>query len=153
MIKLTDNKNTFLEEHTAYIEENKKQNNKIAYYYDFNWHGFTYNNTKSDYGLGVDIKFNTFNFEEDSIGGVTEYLSVKIDLQEGKLILEIDNNLLFENVEVIKFFIDDTNSKFYKHLSVEEGETLIKEYCRQAKANEIPYIELTGSAIAFSYVD
>ncbi|EDZ49877.1 putative RTX-family protein [Bacillus cereus AH1134] len=74
-------------------------------------------------------------------------------MKEEKLIIEIDNNPLFETVEVIKFFIDDTNSKFYKHLSVEEGELLIKEYCLQAKNNEIPYIELSGSPIAFSYVD
>ncbi|MCU5081050.1 hypothetical protein OB985_26335 [Bacillus cereus] len=150
---MTNNTDTFIEDHIKYIEENRKKNKKIAYYYDFNWHGFTYNNKKSDYGFGVDIKFNTFDFEEDSIGGVTEYLSVKIDLKEEKLIIEIDNNPLFETVEVIKFFIDDTNSKFYKHLSVEEGELLIKEYCLQAKNNEIPYIELSGSPIAFSYVN
>ncbi|EJQ36010.1 hypothetical protein IEE_05486 [Bacillus cereus BAG5X1-1] len=147
------NTNKFDEEHAKYIEENKEKNKKIAYSYAFNWFGFTYNGLKSDYGFDATIKFNTLEFEADCIGGVTEYLSVRIDLEEEKLITEIDNNPLFKSVEVIKFFIDDTNSKFYKKLSVEEGEALIKEYCRQAKANEIPHIELTGSAIAFSYVD
>ncbi|MBG9530774.1 hypothetical protein ABE48_06105 [Bacillus thuringiensis] len=147
------NERKTLEENAKYIEDNRENNKKIAYYYDFNWHGFTYNDKQSDYGFGVDIKFNTFDFEEDGIGGVTEYLSVKINLQEEKLIIEIDNNPLFETVEVIKFFIDDTNSKFHEHLSVEKGEALIKEYCQQAKNNEIPHIELTGSAIAFSYVN
>lgn len=151
---MTNDTNDFLKEQAEYIEENKK----IAYYYDFNWNGFSYNGLKSDYAFGVGIKFNTFDFEADCIGGVTKYLSVKIDLQEEKLIIEIDNNPLFENVEIIYYFIEDQNSKFHKKLNVEEGhgeegETLIKEYCRQAKTNEIPHIELTGSAIAFSYVD
>ncbi|MEH6889323.1 hypothetical protein V7024_06230 [Bacillus sp. JJ864] len=149
----TNSTDTFLEEHTKYIEENREKNKKIAYSYSFNWFGFTYNGSKSDYGFDVTIKFNTFEFEADCIGGVTNYLSVRIDLEEGKLISEIDNNLLFGSVEVIDFFIDDTSSKFYKKLSVEEGEALIKEYCKQVKDNEIPHVELTGSAVAFKYVD
>ncbi|MGX5608736.1 hypothetical protein ACWKTZ_20215 [Bacillus cereus] len=150
---MTNNPDDFLREHAAYIEENKKSNKKISYTYDFNWFGFTYNGVKSDFGFDATIKFNTFDFEPDRIGGVTQYLSAKIDLQEEKLVIEIENNSLFETIEVISFFIDDTNSKFYKILNVEEGETLIKEYCRQAKTNKIPYIELTGSPIAFSYED
>ncbi|TKI79836.1 hypothetical protein FC701_30420 [Bacillus mycoides] len=143
----------FLKEHADYIEKSKGANKKIAYSYSFNWFGFTYNGLKSDYCFDATIKFDTFEFEEDCIGGVTDYLSARINLQEERLITEIDPNVLFNDVEVIDFFIDDTNSGFYKKLNVEEGEELIKEYCRQAKENKLLHIELTGSAIAFRYVD
>lgn len=141
------------EEHFNYIEESKGENKKIAYGYVFNWHGFTYNGLKSDYAFDATIKFNTHKFEEDAIDGVTNYLSVKIDIHNEKLITEIDSNSVFDSVEIIEFFIDDINSNFYKILSIEEGMTLLKEFCRQAKANELPYLELTASPIAFKYVD
>ena len=148
---MNENEKLFLEEHAAYIEENRKEKKKIVYAYAFNWHGFTYENEKDDFGFCADVKFHTFEFEEDYIGGVTQYLSARIDLQEEKLVLEIDKNLLFESVEVINFDIDKGN--FYKRFTVEEGEELIQEYCRQAKNNELPHIELTGSAVAFRYED
>ncbi|EJR24913.1 hypothetical protein IIE_06380 [Bacillus cereus VD045] len=141
------------EENAKYIEDSKDKNKKIAYSYSFNWFDFTYNGKKSDYRLDATIKFNTFEFEEDCIGGVTNYLSARIDLQEEKLITQIDPNVLFNDVEVIDFFIDDTNSGFYKKLNVEEGKLLIKEYCRQAKENKLLHIELTGSPLAFRYVE
>jgi hypothetical protein len=147
------NEGNFLKEHAGYIEESKAEYKKIAYSYSFNWFGFTYNGLKSDYCFDATIKFNTFEFEEDCIGGVTDYLSVRINLQEEELITQIDPNVLFNNVEVIDFFIDDTNSGFYKKLSVEEGELLIREYCKQAKENKLSHIELTGSPLAFRYVD
>lgn len=100
---------------------------------------------KSDYSFDATIKFNTHKFEEDALDGVTNYLSVKIDIDNEKLITEIDSNSLFDSVEIIEFFIDDINSNFYKILSIEEGMTLLKEFCRQAKANELPYLELTAS--------
>ncbi|WP_423775025.1 hypothetical protein [Bacillus cereus] len=141
------------EETAKYIEDSKDKNKKIAYSYAFNWFGFTYNGSKSDYCLVATIKFNTFEFEEDCIGGVTDYLSTRINLQEEELITRIDPNELFNDVEIIDFFIDDTNSGFYKKLNVEEGKLLIKEYCRQAKGNKLSHIELTGSPLAFGYVE
>ncbi|WP_197232172.1 hypothetical protein [Lysinibacillus sphaericus] len=150
---MTNNTNKFLQEHASYTEENKKNNKKIVYGYSFNWIGFTYNGLKSEYSFDVDIKFNTFDFEADRMEGVTQYLSVRIDLQKEKLIIEIDNNPLFKSVEAIIFYIDDTISPTFKKLNIDEGEMLIKEYCRQAKANELSYIELTGSPVAFSYED
>jgi hypothetical protein len=147
------NGENFLKEHADYIEESKGENKRIAYSYSFNWFGFTYNGLKSDYCFDATIKFNTFEFEEDCIGGVTHYLSARVNLQEEELITEIDPNVLFNDVEVIDFFIDDTNSGFYKKLNVEEGKALIKEYCRQAKENKLSHIELTGSPLAFRYVD
>ncbi|MGS2748731.1 hypothetical protein ACVAMH_17790 [Bacillus zanthoxyli] len=147
------NGENFLKEHADYIEESKGGNKRIAYSYSFNWFGFTYNGLKSDYCFDATIKFNTFEFEEDCIGGVTDYLSARVNLQEEELITEIDPNVLFNDVEVIDFFIDDTNSGFYKKLNVEEGKALIKEYCRQAKGNKLSHIELTGSPLAFRYVD
>lgn len=147
------NKKNPTEEHVNYIEESKGENKKIAYGYIFNWHGFTYNDLKSDYSFDATIKFNTHKFEEDALDGVTNYLSVKIDIDNEKLITEIDSNSLFDSVEIIEFFIDDINSNFYKILSFEEGMTLLKEFCRQAKANELPYLELTASPVAFKYVD
>lgn len=147
------NKKNSIEEHVNYIEESKEENKKIAYGYIFNWHGFTYNDLKSDYSFDATIKFNTHKFEEDAIDGVTNYLSVKIDIHNERLITEIDSNSLFDSVEIIEFFIDDINSNFYKILSIEEGMKLLKEFCRQAKANELPYLELTASPVAFKYVD
>ncbi|MED3102237.1 hypothetical protein P4325_29385 [Bacillus thuringiensis] len=142
-----------LEERAIYIEKSKEKNKKIAYGYAFNWHGFTYNGLKSDYSFDATIKFNTCKFEEDAIDGVTDYLSARIDIHNEKLITEVDSNSLFDSVEIIEFFIDDINSKFCKLLSVEEGIALLKEFCRQAKANELPHLELTASPIAFKYVD
>ncbi|OUB15260.1 hypothetical protein [Bacillus thuringiensis] len=147
------NEKNSAEENAKYIEDSKDKNKKIAYSYSFNWFDFTYNGKKSDYRFDATIKFNTFEFEEDCIGGVTNYLSARIDLQEEKLITQIDPNVLFNDVEVIDFFIDDTNSGFYKKLNVEEGKLLIKEYCRQAKENKLSHIELTGSPLAFGYVE
>ncbi|MCR6856577.1 hypothetical protein P5G86_24285 [Paenibacillus jamilae] len=147
------NEKNYVEENAKYIEDSKDKNKKIAYSYSFNWFDFTYNGKKSDYCFDATIKFNTFEFEEDCIGGVTNYLSARIDLQEEKLITQIDPNVLFNVVEVIDFFIDDTNSGFYKKLNVEEGKLLIKEYCRQAKENKLSHIELTGSPLAFRYVE
>lgn len=141
------------EENAKYIEDSKEKNKKIAYSYSFNWFDFTYNGKKSDYCFDATIKFNTFEFEEDCIGGVTDYLSARINLQKEKIITKIDPNELFNDVEIIDFFIDDTNSGFYKKLNVEEGELLIKEYCRQAKENKLSHIELTGSPLAFRYVE
>lgn len=139
---------------TCYLyRKSKEKNKKIAYGYAFNWHGFTYNGLKSDYAFDATIKFNTCKFEEDAIDGVTDYLSARIDIHNEKLITEVDSNSLFDSVEIIEFFIDDINSKFCKLLSVEEGIALLKEFCRQAKANELPHLELTASPIAFKYVD
>ncbi|MBU4642986.1 hypothetical protein [Bacillus toyonensis] len=150
---LTEGKQPGRENHDKYVEEAKRKNKKIAYSYGFNWHGFTYNGLKSDYCFDVTIKFNTCIFVEGSIDDVADYLSVSIDIQEEKLITQLDANSLFDSVEIIEFFIDDTNSKFCKKLSIEEGISLLNEFCRQAKANELPYLELTGEALAFKYVD
>ncbi|WP_257151084.1 hypothetical protein [Bacillus toyonensis] len=147
------NEKNSAEENAKYIEDSKDKNKKIAYSYSFNWFGFTYNGMKSDYCFDAKIKFNTFEFEEDCIGGVTDYLSTRINLQEEELITKIDPNVLFNDVEIIDFFIDDTKSGFYKKLNLEEGKLLIKEYCRQAKENKLSHIELTGSPLAFSYVE
>ncbi|MBU4643057.1 hypothetical protein [Bacillus toyonensis] len=150
---LTEGKQPSRENHDKYVEEAKRKNKKIAYSYGFNWHGFTYNGLKSDYCFDATIKFNTCIFVDASIDDIADYLSVSIDIQEEKLITQLDANSLFDSVEIIEFFIEDTNSKFFKKLSIEEGIALLNEFCRQAKANELPYLELTGEALAFKYVD
>lgn len=141
----------FIQNHNSYMNENRNSGKKITYCYAFNWHGFTHNGVKhEDYNFNVDIRFDTHLFEEDRTeDAVTDYLSVSIDLEKQELRIEIDDNLLFNKVQI--FASDLSLINFYLPLNEEERTVLIKQYCKQAKENQLTYVDLTASPIAFSY--
>ncbi|MCE4051671.1 hypothetical protein [Bacillus sp. Au-Bac7] len=142
----------FIQDHAPYINENRDTGKKITYCYAFNWHGFTHDGVKhQDYNFNVDIRFDTHLFEEDHTeDAVTDFLSVSIDLEKQELKIEKDDNPLFKKVQIFSSDLS-LNGGFYLSLNEEERNALIKEYCKQVKENQITYVDLTGSPIAFSY--